>query len=151
MSITIERATQTEECFNENFELMLKLHKEGGFAPLNVEKMAGVVFRLIGEGMVFVAKNSAGDVVGTLAMTENSFWYADASFLCDVWFFVLPKYRRGAVGRKLMRAARDEADARGKMAFISVKNPDRRPKKTRMALESQTAGYVPIGHTTQLR
>lgn len=151
MSITIERATQTEESFTENFELMLKLHKEGGFAPLNVDKMARAVFQFIREGMVFVARNSAGEAVGTLAMTENSFWYADETFLCDVWFFVLPRYRKGAVGRNLMRAARDEADARGKMAFIAVKNLDRRPKKTRMALESQTAGYVPIGHTTQLR
>ena len=49
-----------------------------------------------------------------------------------------------------MKAARECAQARNKIAFVTVNNPDRRPKKTSMSLESQIAGFVPLGYTIKL-
>lgn len=151
MAITIERARNDEQSFVEQYQLMLQLHPEGGLAPLNTKKLAHAVYNALAHGIVFVARNGKGEAVGTLAMAELTYWYSDETFLSDIWFYVLPKYRKGAVGRKLMQAVRKEADNLDKVAFIAVSNPDRRFKKTPMALVSQTAGYVPMGHTTRIR
>lgn len=148
--VRIERAANDEQSFCDVFDLLIGLHRDGGYAPLDVSKASANCFRMLAEGMVFVARLPDGTAIGTLAMTELTFWYAQDTFLQDAWFYVRPEYRKGHVGVALMRAARDDAQARGKIAFITVNNPDRKPKRTTMALESQTAGYVPVGHTIKI-
>jgi GNAT superfamily N-acetyltransferase len=150
MQVTIERAKPDEASFTEVFELLLHLHAAGGYADLDVNKASDNCFRVIEEGMVFVARSEDGKAVGTLALTELSFWYSQETFLQDAWFFVLPEFRAGNVGVELMKAAREAAEEKSKIAFVTVNNPDRRPKKTRMTIESQVAGYAPLGHTTRI-
>ena len=43
------------------------------------------------------------------------------------------------------------ADARNKILLVTVTNPDKRPKKTKMTVQSQNAGYIPVGYTIQAR
>lgn len=149
--ITVERASAGEAAFRDVFELLLLLHKDGGYAPLDVRKAAANCYQVMREGACFVAREPGGRAVGTLALTTLRFWYSAESFLQDAWFYVRPEYRRADVGVLLMRAARDEADAQAKIAFITVNNPDRKPKQTRMSIESQVAGYVPLGYTLKIR
>lgn len=149
--ITVEKAGSDERSFRDVFELCLLLHKEGGYAPLDVSKAANNCYQVLRENACFVARTQNGRAVGTLALTTLRFWYSAESFLQDAWFFVRPEYRGGDVGVLLMRAARAEADAQAKIAFVTVNNPDRRPKQTRMSIESQVAGYVPLGYTLKIR
>ena len=148
--ITIEVAKDDEESFAEVFGLLLDLHKAGGYGPLDVETAGRNAYLVIKEGMVFVARKD-GKAIGTLGLTDVQFWYSQDRFLQDAWFFVAPAHRRGQVGVKLMRAARDEGERRNKIVFITINNPDRRPKRTTASLESQTAGFVPLGYTLKLR
>ena len=148
-NLIIERADTSESSFEAVFGLLLRLHREGGYAPLDPVKARVNAYRVIEEGMTFLARRD-GHPVGTLSLTELSFWYAQSTFLQDGWFYVSPEFRKGRVGIALMRAAREEAQRRNRIAFVTVNNPDRRPKSTTMSLESQTAGYVPLGYTMKI-
>lgn len=147
MSFTIEQADNSEETYMEVLELLMKLFEEGGFAPWDLDEATSAVYNTLSEGNVFVAKNDRGEMVGTIAMTEVAFWYSKTTFLHNLWFYVLPRYRRGKVGVELMKAVRQRADELKKLAFVNVDNPRRRTKKTKMTLVSQEAGYVPSGYT----
>lgn len=147
----IEIAKNDEQTFIDVFELLVKLHGEGGFDVLDSDEASRNAYRVLSEGMTLVARDDNGKAIGTLGLVELKFWYSKQTFLQDGWFFVLPKHRKGRVGVELMRAARAIADEKTKMLFVTVNNPDRRVKKTKMTLQSQTAGYVPVGYTIQAR
>lgn len=148
--LEIVRAGADEASFNEVFALLLDLHRAGGYAELDVDTAALNAYNVLKEGMTFVARLD-GKAIGTLALTELRFWYSKQTFLQDAWLYVMPEHRKGVVGIQLMRAAKNEAQARNKIAFVTLNNPDRRPKATVMSLESQIAGYVPIGYTLKIR
>lgn len=148
--VVIEKIEPTEAAFVEVFGLLLDLHKAGGYAELDTELAAANSYDVMKEGMTFIARKD-GIPVGTIALTELPFWYSKTTFLQDAWLYVKPEYRNQDVGVLLMRAARDEAQRRGKIAFVTLNNPDRRPKRTTMSLESQVAGYVPLGYTLKIR
>lgn len=149
-NITIETAANDESTFQEVFALLLDLHKVGGYATLDVTEAAENAYRVLSEGMTFLARVN-GEAVGTIGLTEVPFWYSKTTFLQDAWFYVKPRFRRGKVGVRLLHAARDAAEARSKLVFVTVNNPDRRPKRTASSLVSQTVGFVPLGYTLQLR
>jgi len=148
--LTIARAKHDEEGFGEVLDLLIALHASGGFAPFNPTKAAEVAYRVISEDMCWVAR-LGGKPVGTLALTEQAFWYADTTFLQDAWLWVDPEHRAKDVGLGLLKAAKAEAEARNKLLFVSMTNPDRRPKKTPATLLTQLAGYVPLGYSLTLK
>lgn len=147
--VTVDRAGSDEASFSEVFSLLLELHKAGGYAELDVNVAADSTYRVLREGMTFVARKN-GKPIGTIGLTEMQFWYSHTKFLQDAWLYVKPEFRRANVGTLLMRAARDEAQRRNQIAFVTLNNPDRRPKRTTMSLESQVAGYVPLGYTIKI-
>lgn len=148
--LTIERLGADEQSFSDMFSLLLELHKVGGYAPLDVDKAAANAYRFLEEGMSFLARVD-GKPVGVLPAIELPFWYAEETFIQDGAFYVKPEHRGGRVGVELMRALKAEAEHRAKIAFVTINNPDRRPKRTTMSIESQVAGYVPLGHTLKVR
>lgn len=147
--IEISIADTSETSFVEVFEMLLALHAEGGYAPLDGDKAMTACYTMLKDGMTFVAKIE-GNPVGVLVLGERKFWYSESSFLQEVAFFVRPEYRGGMVGIKLMRAAKALADVKGKICFITVNNPDRRTKKTTASIACQVAGYVPLGFTMKI-
>jgi GNAT superfamily N-acetyltransferase len=147
----IEQAENDEKTFIDVFELLIELHKEGGYAVLDTGDTSRTTYRILSEGTALVARDKDGKAIGTLGLTELKFWYAKDTYLQDVWFFVLPEHRGGNVGVELMRAARKIADEKNKILMVTVTNPDRRPKNTKMTIQSQNAGYIPVGYTIQAR
>lgn len=150
VKVDVQICEADEPTFLDVFSLLLQLHAAGGYAELNVDKASDNCFRVMETGLCLLAR-VAGRPVGTLALAEVRFWYADTAFLQDAWFFVLPEFRGQRVGIDLLKAAKDVADERQQILFVTVNNPDRRPKRTTMSLESQIAGYVPLGYTLKLR
>lgn len=148
--LLLYRADDSQAAFAEVFDLLLGLHKDGGYAQIDVRKAAEHCLEVMREGMTFVARVN-GVSAGTIAMTEIPFWYSQTTYLHDAWFYVKPQFRGGKVGVRLMRAVKDEADKKDKIAFIAINNPDRKPKQTVMTVESQIAGYVPAGHILKIR
>ena len=147
----IEVAGSDEATFCEVFGLLIEFHREGGLAPLDLDDMSRNAYLTLTEGMTLLARDDNGAIIGTLALHEVKFWYSKTHHLRDAWFYVKPQYRGGEVGKDLMQAAKSIADDKNMLLFIDVNNPDRRPKKTKATLVCQTAGYVPIGFSLQLR
>lgn len=147
-----------EAAFVEVFEIMLELHKEGGYAPLDMDDAIAAVDAVRRERMTFLARldaphgdDPAGFPIGILAMMELPFWYnRRTTYLTDQGFYVRPAYRRGKVGVALLMAARRLAEFRGKIAIVQVTNPDRRPKRNAATVLTQNAGFVPVGYALRL-
>ncbi len=148
--IRIEAPANTEANFNILFEMLLELHKIGGYAPLDVDKAAFHTYDMLATGIVFIAYVD-GTPAGVIAGVEQPFWYSQATHMQSIPLYVRAPYRKGQVGRMLLKAFAEEADRRGIIAFVSIDNPDRRPKATKVSIESQLAGYVPVGYTMKLR
>ena len=147
----IEVAGSDEATFCEVFGLLIEFHREGGLAPLDLDDASRNTYLTLTEGMTLVARDDNGAIIGMLALHELKFWYSKARHLRDAWFYVKPQYRGGDIGKDLMQAAKKIADDKNMILFIDVSNPDRRPKRTKATLACQTAGYVPIGFSLQLR
>lgn len=147
--LVVTRAKNDERSFGEIADMLLELHKSNGYAPLDADKAAEIAYRVLASDMVWVAR-IGGVPVGTLALVETEFWYSRETFLGDAWFWVTPAERARDVGVKLLKAARDEAQARNKLLFISMHDPDRRPKATSATLVAQLAGFVPIGYALSM-
>lgn len=149
-SIRIQVPANTEANFRILFEMLLELHKIGGYAPLDVDKAASNTYDMLATGVVFIAYVD-GKPAGVIAGVEQSFWYSQATHLQSIPLYVRAPYRKGQVGRMLLKAFAQEADRRGIIGFVTIDNPDRRPKATKVSIESQLAGYVPVGYTMKLR
>ena len=148
--ITIEVPENTEANFRILFEMLLELHKIGGYAPLDVDKSAANTYDMLATGVVFIAYVD-GNPAGVIAGVEQPFWYSQATHLQSIPLYVRAPYRNGEVGRLLLKAFAHEAERRGIIGFVTIDNPDRRPKVTKVSMESQLAGYVPVGYTMKLR
>lgn len=148
---TIERCGADEATFADVFELLIDLHREGGAAPMDGDKVMIIAYEVLVEGMSFIARDEGGAPIGTLGLTQQEFWYARESYITDLWFYVKPEWRAKKVGVEMMRAARAVGDERDLIVKISTNNPDRRPKAKQAVLDCIEAGYVPIGYTIKLR
>lgn len=150
MTITIERVHHGETTFREVFDLCLGEYREVGYVPINPEKLARTLYEIIDEGMTFLARDAEGRAIGTIGLIELGYWYSDETYLHDKFWFVVPDSRPTGAGLALMKAAKEEAQRRGKILFIGVKNPNRQSKNRTMMLESQDAGFVPFGYTMRM-
>ena len=152
----IEKCGDDELSFTEAFLLMLELHQKGGYAPLDPAEATGNFYRALKCDATFIARKDEGKggedpLIGILSLAELQFWYSKETYFEGIGFYVKPEYRRGKVGIALLRAAGEEADKRDKLCFVTITDPDRRPKATRLSLEAQIAGWVPLGHRIRLR
>lgn len=146
----IAKALLSESDFVDVFSLLLELHEEGGFAPLQIEKAMADCYAVMQQDMTWLARDEKGEPIGVLGLIEDQFWYSDLTFLLSKWFYVRPEQRFGRVGVKLCLAARDEADRRGQMAFILTNNRSRKPKRGWATLVAEQAGYFPAGYMLKL-
>lgn len=149
-SFDIVRVGQNEADFTEVMTLLIELHEENGFAPLDLDKASRNVYRTIGEGMTWLARAGEDLPIGVLGLTEHAFWYGNLTFLLSAWFYVRPEHRFGRVGVALMRRAREEADRRGLICFIETSNPRKAAKGGLASVAMERAGYIPAGYMLRL-
>lgn len=148
---TIYLVAQAEAEFIEVMTLLIELHAEGGYAPLDLDKASKDVYAVMGEGRTWLAKDGEGEPIGVLGLIEVPFWYSDLTFLISKWFYVRPEFRFGQVGMKLLLEARAEADRIGKIAFVQTTNPRRKPKKgTWLSVAGEAVGCFPAGYMLRL-
>lgn len=150
---TIELVSEVnEEIFVEVFALTLLLHEEAGILPLDREKAAESVYKTLSQGMSLIARSDEGKVIGTLGIIEQPIYYSTETMLWDKWIFVLPEWRNGDVGKSLLTAAKDVAEAKEKILVIQINNPKRRRKPPlKMSLAAQQVGYIPKSYSIRMR
>ncbi|HKJ72717.1 MAG TPA: GNAT family N-acetyltransferase [Alphaproteobacteria bacterium] len=96
-------------------------HNMGGLThlPLNVAKARNHANRYFTAGVVFGAYEGAV-LAGSIALGPSTMWWSDSPILSDGWFFVHPKYRNGTVATRLLKAAKQYAEARGLPLYVDV-------------------------------
>lgn len=148
--ITVEFAQpDSNEHYAEIMALLIMLHGECGYAPIDSDKLAQGIVNMVADGHVIIARCN-GQAVGVLGLTESSFWYSKTTCLWGIWFYVLPEFR-GFAGHRLMTAAAALGEQLNLLVFVSSSNPNRRAKHKFLALEAQMSGFVPTGYTLRLR
>lgn len=87
-----------------------------------------------------------GRLAGHLCLEKVDYWYADAEFMTDFGFYVLPKYRNGNVGQALLEEATRRAVLADLPLTIFINNP-KRPRGSRHRMEkiASLIRYVPAG------
>ena len=149
--LKLERIEPTEETFREMAEVMLKLHALNGMARLDADKAAVVLYGLLEQGRIFVVRNQKKEIVGALALSEEEFWYSNTKFLQGLAFYVTPDYRGNRIGNMLLQAAKKEAETSDMILLIERQTIDKKPKRTKLSIAMETAGYIPLGYTMLLR
>jgi GNAT superfamily N-acetyltransferase len=128
--------------------LRLVQGEEMAQAPVNPEK---VIRRIVEaaqhpETNIMLMAVKDGRLVGYLLLERCTYDYADADYLIDWGFYVLPRHRGADVGPALLRDARDIAEQAGLPLYVIVNNPSRR-RGARSGLEraASVIGFMPHG------
>jgi N-acetylglutamate synthase-like GNAT family acetyltransferase len=103
VSRAIREATQDD--VPALMDLLRLMHDENGMAPIDVAKVLNHVLHVLRDGRVLVAEID-GRIVGSLGLELKSWWYSQASFIGDHWFFVSPNHRTSSAAIDLVNAAR---------------------------------------------
>lgn len=121
----IERLTATEFDAVRAGEFLLNFareHKFGSMPPatVNVEKSWERVWRMLDEGVVWIATSDDDAIAGSLSVMKTELWWADVAYLSDGWFFVHEDRRGSAAALMLINAATEYANALGLPLVINV-------------------------------
>jgi GNAT superfamily N-acetyltransferase len=149
MTIAVSRVRPYEEEIVELGEFLVMAAAESALAPPDAVKAMEQGFATVAEGVAFVARDEAGEIVGSLGLYFADFWYAHGQFMATRWFFVRPDRRREDVGSALLLAARLYAERSNLAAFVEITTPRRTPAD-RASRWAEIVGYIPVGHTLRL-
>lgn len=118
MEIRRARVADTDDIFR----LLLAMHHENGVAPLDAGKVYGTIRDLIETGTVLVAEQD-GTLLGSVAWSEQAYWYSQKMRLSEWWFYVHPDHRRSGAARGLIEAAKVVAVKAGMPCEINLSSP----------------------------
>lgn len=102
------------------------LARRGVQVPVDVNAATKAGWRAASEGMTFIARNEAGQLIGSIAMVDAPlYWMCDPARRCivDMWFVVAEDARDGTVERALRAAVAGLAKEKGLPAFIIRRVP----------------------------
>ena len=74
-------------------------HKEHSFSingkspKLHWGRVSHKINSVLLDGIVFVVRDTDGNIVGSVGLEETDHWWSNENFLGDSWFYVLPKHR----------------------------------------------------------
>src|SRR5690606_7256198 len=81
-SVIVRLATQDDA--PKIFDLLKLMHAEVGLAPMAPDKVVRRMVAAIDGGFVLVAERD-GDIVGSIGLVVDSWWYSDRQLLRDLW------------------------------------------------------------------
>lgn len=72
--------------------------------PVNPQKVVASAYGTWRDGVILIAEDD-GAIVGSIALVPSGWWFSDAGFIADRWFYVAPEARGGPAWRALLDAA----------------------------------------------
>lgn len=147
----LERIPPSEEACTEMGAFNIAFHTEYGVLSLNVEKGMRSIIDSARDGLAFFVRNAYGAPVASMGMAVGPVVdYSDDEVLMNKWLHVRPdRYEAGAF-RLLLRAAKDEAVARG-LPLLIARSYRRHELRGAFGRISESVGFVPTGHETLMR
>lgn len=101
------------------------------FPSVSVDKVIRYVGDLVENGVVFIAENDNGDILGVLSGKVGCYWFTDEQMVQDGFFYVAPEHRGTRCASALIKSLKAWADMKGlklECAAISGGDVDRRDR-----------------------
>lgn len=109
-SVSYSRASLTD--ISGILALLSIMHEEAESLPeIDWAKTTHAVADVVLSGVALVAKNKEGHVVGSIGGYVTSQWYSNAPHLGDLWYYVMPDYRKTKAAVSLMEGFKEAAAA----------------------------------------
>lgn len=108
--------------------LLMEMADETAMALANWDKVGAKLSKLLSESNVIVADKD-GRIVGSVGLEHTSWWYSDEGYLADRWTFVTKSERKGLTAARLIKFARNYANAQGLPLAMGVWTKDDTARK----------------------
>jgi len=124
------------------------MHAEVGRAPLVDSKATAAIAEVVRTGAAYIVEDD-GEIVGSIGVTMFDFWYANATFLGELWLYVDPEYRAsGEVLAMMLEEVREIADLAGQSVFL---DHYRKPRGgAGLAIVADRLGFEPVSRILEL-
>lgn len=83
------------------------------FPAVSVDKVISYVGNLIENGVVFIAANDQGEILGVLSGIVSSYWFSDEKMVQDGFFYVAPEHRGTRAASALLKSLKAWANMKG--------------------------------------
>lgn len=137
-SITVRPALVTE--LRDVLALLVEFHGELPPIPLSMPKLLRTVVTVMQEGVILVALRD-GEIVGTMGIAPQQWWFSEAWYLSDCWMFVKKGARRSTAAADILKGARDFSDKTGLPIVPAVASLHRTDRKNALYRRY----FTPIG------
>ena len=107
--------------------------------PVNERRVLAQVHHYVTQGVVFLWEHDG--VRGTISGVPRTYWFSDAEYIDEGWFYVAPEYR-GLPAIRLLRALAGYADETGLPVWASTTMGDDVERKDRLFARY---GFVRVG------
>lgn len=99
--------------------LMPIMAEEIAVTPVDPEKVKQKMLAVIEGGFVINAFLE-GELVGSLGIVKDSFWYSSEPIMLELWTFVAPRHRHSRVVFYLLKSAKQAAHLLGMKLVIGA-------------------------------
>lgn len=124
------------------------MHEESQFAQYNYdqEKVKMFLDHIIttGLGIVILAEDENKNVIGAMAGMLYPHYFGNELQASDLFLFVIPQYRTGTTGARLMKHFEEEAIKRGASEVVLANSTG--VEKDKVAKLFERSGYVHRGY-----
>jgi len=147
MNFTLQKIEANFEDFKKVADLLIGFAAEHSMGSLSAGKYDPL------RGATWIAKNIDclalvasvdGKVVGSIGLHETTPWYSDVPYLTDGWLYVLPEYRRSAIGVALIEEAKKFAQEKRLPLVLNIFNMEDTELKIKLF---QRKGFKLVGGT----
>lgn len=147
----LERTPPTEAAITELAAFNLGFAEEHAYLPVNVEKGVAMTYNTALNDTSLVVRNALHEIVGSLALFLDTFWYSDSPIMYNRWLNVKPgRYEEGAL-RILLGGAKEEFRAKGAAALVIMRSNHRSEIRGTFGRVAEVVGFSPFGHGVRLR
>jgi hypothetical protein len=127
------------------FTFLIPLHRANGIGEPDPGKAMQGIYEIVTGGAALVAEVD-GEIVGSLGLYLADIWYAHGTVLRELWFWIRPDLRDGAVLQALLAEAAAIADLAGAHVALAINNPNRkRLPRTRLERVADALSYQSRG------
>jgi len=113
--------------------LMNKLYYENGTFGVCPEKVIATIKHATqGNGGIIGIIEGNGEIAGTIGMQIDQFWYSDDWYLCELWNFVHPDYRKSEYAKNLIDFGKWASEQMKMILNIGIISTHRTEAKVRL-------------------
>jgi GNAT superfamily N-acetyltransferase len=147
MNFTVRKIEGNPDDFKQVAELLMSFaaeHSMGRLSAGEYDPMRSAAWIVKNIECLVLAAFVDGVAVGSIGLHKTTPWYSDTPYLADGWLYVLPTYRRSAIGATLIEEAKKFAQEMALPLVLNIFNMEDTELKIKLF---QRKGFKLIGGT----